>query len=106
MATFLSELAQILLKRHSNDLSNLVVLVPSLRARAFFNDALNTIVDRPIWQPAWSSIDDIMERGSGLMRGERIRLISELYKVYVKHMLSIRDIVECAVLWSVSSDSL
>lgn len=85
MATFLSELAQILLKRHSNDLSNLVVLFPSLRARAFFNDALNAIVDRPIWQPAWSSIDDIMERGSGLMRGERIRLISELYKVYVKH---------------------
>ena len=85
MATFLSELAQTLLKRHSNDLSNLVVLFPSLRARAFFNDALNAIVDRPIWQPAWSSIDDIMERGSGLMRGERIRLISELYKVYVKH---------------------
>ena len=85
MTTFQSELAQSLLKRHSNDLSNLVVLFPSLRARAFFNDALNTIVDRPLWQPSWSTIDEIMERGSGLMRGERIRLISELYKVYVKH---------------------
>ena len=85
MTTFQSELAQALLSRHSNDLSNLVVLFPSLRARAFFNDALNELVDKPIWQPSWSTIDAIMERGSGLKRGERIRLISELYKIYVKH---------------------
>ncbi|MBO7263829.1 MAG: PD-(D/E)XK nuclease family protein [Alistipes sp.] len=85
MTTFQSELAHNLLSRHSNDLSNLVVLFPSLRARAFFNDALNTLVDRPIWQPSWSTIDEIMEQGSGLKRGERIRLISELYHIYVKH---------------------
>ena len=85
MTTFQSELAQALLKRHSNDLSDLVVLFPSLRARAFFNDALNELVDRPLWQPSWSSIDEIMERGSGLVRGERIRLISELFKIYKRH---------------------
>lgn len=85
MTTFQSELAQALLKRHSNDLSDLVVLFPSLRARAFFNDALNKLVDRPLWQPSWSSIDEIMERGSGLVRGERIRLISELFKIYKRH---------------------
>ncbi len=85
MMTFQYELAQTLLKRHSNDLSELVVLFPSLRARTFFNDALNTLVDRPLWQPSWSTIDEIMERGSGLVRGERIRLISELYKIYVKY---------------------
>ena len=84
MTTFQSELAQALLRRHSNDLSELVVLFPSLRARVFFNDALNALVDRPIWQPMWSTIDEIMERGSGLVRGERIRLISELFKVYSK----------------------
>ena len=85
MTTFQSELAQALLRRHSNDLSELVVLFPSLRARVFFNDALNALVDRPIWQPTWSTIDEIMERGSGLVRGERIRLISELFKVYSKY---------------------
>ena len=85
MITFQSELAQALLRRHSNDLSELVVLFPSLRARAFFNDALDALIDHPIWQPSWSTIDEIMERGSQLRRGERIRLISELYNVYVKH---------------------
>lgn len=85
MITFQSELAQALLRRHSNDLSELVVLFPSLRARAFFNDALDALIDHPIWQPSWSTIDEIMERGSQLRRGERIRLISELYNIYVKH---------------------
>ena len=85
MMTFQSELAQTLLRRHSNDLSELVILFPSLRARAFFNDALNAVVDRPIWQASWSTIDEIMERGSGLVRGERIRLISELFNIYKQH---------------------
>ena len=85
MISFQTELATTLLRRHSGDLSGLVVLFPSLRARTFFNDALATLVDRPLWQPSWSSIDELMERGSGLVRGERIRLITELFKVYVKH---------------------
>ena len=82
MSTFIQEFAKTLLNRYNNDLSNIVVMFPSLRARVFFNDAISTIVDRPLWQPSWSTIDELMERGSGLIRGERIRLISELFKVY------------------------
>ena len=85
MSTFIQEFAKTLLNRYNNDLSNIVVMFPSLRARVFFNDAISTIVDRPLWQPSWSTIDELMERGSGLIRGERIRLISELFKVYKKH---------------------
>ena len=85
MLTFQIELAEVLLRRHAGDLSNLVVLFPSLRARTFFSDALTSLVDNPIWQPSWSTIDELMARGSGLVRGERIRLIAELYKVYVKY---------------------
>lgn len=59
-------------------------MFPSLRARAFFNDAISEASDRPVWQPRYTTIDDIMERGSGLVRGERIRLIAELYNIYVK----------------------
>ena len=85
MVSFLQELAQTLLNRNSGDLSDLVVMFPSLRARAFFNDALSSITDKSNWQPRWSTIDEVMERGSGLKRAERIRLISELYKIYVKY---------------------
>ena len=39
MKTFQHELAETLIKRHDN-LSDLVVLFPSLRARTFFNHAM------------------------------------------------------------------
>lgn len=85
MTTFLKELATRLLDNYTNDLSQLVVMFPSLRARTFFNDAIRELSDRPTWQPKSATIDDLMERGSGLVRGERIRLISELFKVYRKY---------------------
>lgn len=84
MSTFLQELATRLLTDHTNDLSQLVMMFPSLRARVFFNDALQQRSTTPIWQPRYTTIDEIMERGSGLIRGERIRLISELFKIYTQ----------------------
>ena len=78
MKTFQHELAETLIKRHDN-LSDLVVLFPSLRARTFFNHAISALVDKPVWQPSWTTIDELMEQGSGLKRGERIRLIAELH---------------------------
>ena len=85
MKSFLQEVAQTLLKHYSNDLSHLVLMFPSLRARTFFNEAIASFVDTPIWQPAWSTIDELMERGAGLKRGEKIRLISELFSIYHKY---------------------
>ena len=83
--TFQQELARKLVERYSCDLSSLVVLFPSLRARVFFNDALAELADKPCWQPKWITIDEIMEQASGLMRGERIRLITELFNIYKRY---------------------
>ena len=85
ISSFLGELAHKLVSRYSNDLSSLVILFPSRRARVFFDDALSQLSDAPRWQPQWLTIDDVMERASGLMRGDRIRLITELYKIYIKY---------------------
>ena len=79
--SFQQELAERLLERHSGDLSSLIMLFPSLRARTFFNNALSQLVTKPTWQPKWTTIDTLMESISGLVRGERIRLITELFKI-------------------------
>ena len=83
--SFQQELAERLLERHSGDLSSLVMLFPSLRARTFFNNALSSLVTKPTWQPKWTTIDELMESASGLVRGQRIRLIAELHNIYVKY---------------------
>lgn len=82
---FLDEMARHLYERYGEDLSERTVLFPSLRARRFFIDALNRIVERPMWQPDMKSIDDLMSEVSSLHRGDRLRLIVELYRIYSKY---------------------
>ncbi|MDE6070452.1 MAG: PD-(D/E)XK nuclease family protein [Alistipes sp.] len=82
MIGFLEELARDLYARYGEELSRRAILFPSQRARLFFVDALKRIAGRPMWQPAWCTIDELTTEISGLRVGDRIRLIAELYKVY------------------------
>ena len=82
MPGFLQEVAADLYDRYGDDISSLSVLFPSRRARLFFIDALSGIAERPLWQPRWTTIDELMSGISGLRIGDRVRLVTELYKVY------------------------
>lgn len=85
MRGFLAEVACDLYNRYGDDVSSLHILFPSRRARLFFSDALSAVAKRPLWQPHWTSVDELMSEISGLVAGDRIRLIAELYKVYSKY---------------------
>ena len=85
MQGFLSEVARDLYQRFGDDVSSLHILFPSRRARLFFSDALSSIAERPVWQPRWMTIDDLAGEMSGLAAGDRLRLITELYKVYSRY---------------------
>ncbi len=82
MQGFLEEVAADLYARYGDGLSERMLIFPSRRARLFFVDALTRIAQRPMWQPQWVSIDDLTTEISGLRMGDRLRLITELYKVY------------------------
>ena len=85
MQGFLTEVARDLYEHYGDDISSLHILFPSRRARLFFADALSTVARRPMWQPRWTSVDELMCEISGLAAGDRIRLIAELYKVYSRY---------------------
>ncbi len=68
--------------RYGEGIERLTMVFPSRRARLFFGDALSAIIDRPMWQPADIQIDTLAEELSGLRRGERLRLVVELWRVY------------------------
>lgn len=85
MKTFLGEVAADLYARYGEALSERAVLFPSRRARLFFVDALARIANRPMWQPEWVTIDDLMTEISGLRCGDRLRLITELYRIYSEY---------------------
>ncbi len=84
MQGFISEVAADLYGRYGRDVSELAVLFPSRRARLFFVDALSRLATEPMWQPEWLAIDDLMSGIAGLKAGDRIRLVTELYKIYTR----------------------
>ena len=85
MATFIEEVALRLYEKYGDDVSSLVMLMPSKRARLFFAEALSKVADRPLWEPEYSSIDDLMITLSGLKKVDRLRLIAELHTIYKRY---------------------
>ncbi|MEG1405031.1 MAG: PD-(D/E)XK nuclease family protein [Alistipes sp.] len=85
MQGFLGEVASDLYGRYGTGIAELAVLFPSRRARLFFVDALSALVDRPLWQPEWLTIDDLMGEIAQLREGDRVRLVTELYKIYTQY---------------------
>jgi hypothetical protein len=64
--TFLAEVAEKLYERYGDEISSLTLVFPSRRARLFFSDALSELITKPIWQPQYISMDDIMCEASSL----------------------------------------
>ncbi len=83
--TFLQEVARTLYDLYGDDISSLTLVFPSRRARLFFSDALSQLIDRPIWQPHYVSMDDVMCEASSFVAGDKLVLLSELYKIYVEY---------------------
>ena len=82
MKTFLQEVAQDLYTHCGDSLHRYRLMFPSRRAQLFFFEALSELTDKPVWQPQTTTIDEWMCRIAGLEIGDRLRLLTELYKVY------------------------
>ncbi len=83
MRTFLAETARTLYRKHGDAISGLRIVFTSRRARKFFNEALLELVEgKPLWEPRYTSIDEMVREMSGLGAGDHLRLVAELYTVY------------------------
>lgn len=83
--TFLGEVARNLYEQYGDEISSLTIVLPSQRARLFFSDEISRLIDQPVWQPEYLSMDDIMRQASSYAIGEKIITITELYKVYSQY---------------------
>lgn len=84
MQTFLQQVACDLYAKYGADLSRTAIVFPNKRAGLFFNEALAAQADRPMWAPAYLSISDLFCSLSPWQAGDSIRLVCELYKVFVR----------------------
>lgn len=85
MQSFLEQSAEVIFQRYGDEISTLKLVFPSKRARLFFGEALSKLIDKPLWQPQYLAIDDLVWEFSELQQTDNLRLIAELYKVYSKY---------------------
>ena len=85
MATFIEEVALRLYEKYGDEISSLNLVLPSKRARLFFAEALSKVAVKPLWEPEYASIDDLMCNLSGLRKVDKLRLVAELYKIYARY---------------------
>lgn len=85
MDGFLQQVAERLYHEYGDDISSMRMLFPNRRAQLFFSDALASVTDKPLWQPQYLSIDDVMGEFTDLVAGDHVRLMVELYEAYSKY---------------------
>ncbi|MEK8178888.1 PD-(D/E)XK nuclease family protein [Flavobacterium buctense] len=81
--TFLYQLAQEILKNHSDNLLDLVVILPNKRAKVFLLEELKKSVANNAFAPEIISIEDFIQDVAGIRSIDNVELLFEFYDVYL-----------------------
>ena len=81
--TFLSQLAQEVLKSNSNTLSELTIILPNKRAKVFLLEELKLLVLNNVFAPEIISIEEFIQEISGIRSVDSVELLFEFYEVYL-----------------------
>ncbi len=86
MEKFLEKVAHDLIRKGEGDLSNYIIIVPGKRPRSFFKYLLSKNVEKPVLAPSIYTINEFIERESGLKLLEPVAAITFLYGLYKRKM--------------------
>ncbi len=79
---FLKEIASFLLKPGEYNLSETCVVFPNKRARLYLSKYLGELTDKPVWAPAYTTINELMESLSGYIYADKLTILFELFEIY------------------------
>ncbi|UCH13649.1 MAG: PD-(D/E)XK nuclease family protein [Bacteroidales bacterium] len=84
MPCFLQDIAAQVFSTYKDDLSDICIVFPNKRARLYFNKYLSGLTDKPLWAPAYFTINELMEHLSGLQVADPVTRLFELYSSFKK----------------------
>lgn len=96
MEKFLYQVAQSIYKNHKNNLENLCIIFPNKRAGIFFRKYLSQLIEKNIFSPQITTINEFIYELSSIMESklqlaDNLTLIFELYKVYKEKLKTSED---------------
>ena len=85
MKGFLEQVAAYLNRVYSAELQRFCIVFPNVRAGLFFRKYLAELSDKPVWAPAFRSLESLMEEITGLTQADPLSLIFDLFQVFKQH---------------------
>jgi CRISPR/Cas system-associated exonuclease Cas4 (RecB family) len=85
MSTFLGELAQHILVKYPDNLSELQIIFPNRRAGAYLRRALGQQIKDPVWMPRIFTMEEFVLSKSSLQTVDKLEGVFTLYEIYKKH---------------------
>ena len=82
--TFLDKLSAELIADYGNELADLVIILPNKRARIFLLEALKNQLDKTVFAPEITSVEDFVQEVAGIRSIDAIELLFEFYNVYLE----------------------
>jgi hypothetical protein len=85
MDRFLSQCAKYIINKHSSELHDICIVFPNRRAGVFFISYLQKELSGTVIAPCITQVNELFQEHSDLWPGERLQLISHLYKIFREH---------------------
>lgn len=82
MKSFLEYVADDLLLKHGDNLSDVAVVFPNKRAALFLSEYIVRKVGKPVWSPAYITISDLFRNHSQRVVADPIKLVCDLHKSF------------------------
>jgi len=84
MKPFLYYVAQDLIGRFGNNLSDVTIVFPGKRAQLYMKSFLSHIAQGPVWAPRFVTIDELFQQFSPYTPSDSIRNVCTLYTIYAR----------------------
>jgi ATP-dependent helicase/nuclease subunit B len=81
--SFLSEVAEVLLREAGEDLGQHTVLLPGKRMSLFLNKELAARSPRPIWAPRYVTLNEWLAERMDIRKAEQSELVFKAYRAYL-----------------------
>jgi CRISPR/Cas system-associated exonuclease Cas4 (RecB family) len=85
MKGFLEQVAIYLHRVYGKELHRFCIVFPNIRAGLFFRKYLAQRSEKPVWAPAFRSLDSLMEEITSLTQADSLSLIFDLFQAFKQH---------------------
>lgn len=100
MQTFLDQVAEKVLEQTEHSMESICLVTPNRRAGLFLKKSFSVKINRPIWAPDVLSMEDFIQRITGITLQEPVALLLDFYRVYCREEQEKAEPLEEFLKWA------